>query len=648
MNNVFFGIANDRYDTGDDPAVAINRSNQVVEVHESDGWFTTLWYNCGHVVGSEITWTGHGTINDDDGHHPSVAVNDSGVVVEAHDSGDVTLWYWVGQVKDGDVTWSGHDKIGYSGDNGGITPGIAIDNAGHVVEVHDSGIGELWYWVGQVKDDSINWTGHGPVNFNPDDGPDDGYNPSVAINASGQVLEVHESGLGDLWYWAGQLNADNTITWTAHGQYDSGTRPTVALGDDGFVVETHTGSGGSSVYQRLGQLVGSTLTWTDWLQTGNPSHYFDDGVAPSVAFRGGAAVQVHTSEWSSDLFATASLYFDRASWMQQYLAVLGATPLNRLVLPASHDAAMYPESALAGKTQDLDVGSQLRDGVRWFDLRPADKDGTFYLYHGNGTVTIWGPPLSDVLAQIAGFMQGHAELVLLKFSHFQDFTSQSVYDAFFKQVYEALSTWIRPGIPSAGTRLGAATLSKLLEPGGNCVVLQDSTYSPPSTIPAGAIRRYRDWCDSDADTGDLTVFDVYSNTIDLGTMIAGTDLVPGNGNRACPVVVPQGQLLRFAEFTGICRDGKTPCDLFLLSWTLTPVTAVWPFSREANASLGPQLASEGANAYGSVANLLYTDYVEYARSADVALVRNGCASAAAPPVAVPLPAELPQPAPVVS
>ena len=58
---------------------------------------------------------------------------------------------------------------------------------------------------------------------------DKGYNPAVAINDQGQVIEVHDSGHGNLWYWTGQLNSDGSISWKRHGHYDTGTTPAIDL-----------------------------------------------------------------------------------------------------------------------------------------------------------------------------------------------------------------------------------------------------------------------------------------------------------------------------------------------------------------------------------------------------------------------------------
>ncbi|MBV8516507.1 MAG: hypothetical protein JO197_03795 [Acidobacteria bacterium] len=73
-----------------------------------------------------------------------------------------------------------------------------------------------------------------------------------------------------------------------------------------------------------------------------------------------------------------------------------------------------------------------------------------------------------------------------------------------------------------------------------------------------------------------------------------------------------------------------PCDLFLLSWTITvggspPVN----YNKETTKRLVDSLADLRAqlrsneNGHGKIINLLYTDISQQTRAADVALVRNG-------------------------
>jgi hypothetical protein len=90
-------------------------------------------------------------------------------------------------------------------------------------------------------------------------------------------------------------------------------------------------------------------------------------------------------------------------------------------------------------------------------------------------------------------------------------------------------------------------------------------------------------------------------------------------------------------FNGFCRNSTTPCDLFLLSWTLTPTggsEAAEPavqLSRAANKELVNKVTMTSAaprTAAGRTitVNLIYTDVAEKSRSVDVAFLRNRLAT----------------------
>ena len=126
------------------------------------------------------------------------------------------------------------------------------------------------------------------------------------------------------------------------------------------------------------------------------------------------------------------------------------------------------------------------------------------------------------------------------------------------------------------------------------------------------------------------MFDQYSDTSDFDTMWDGQSPDP-TYTATLPPIPPghkmkQGQKPKFEEeMTGYCPDAnQTPCDLFLWSWTLTVSGACTPV-RTPNSRMGQYLRDEGHNAYGRIINILYCDYVQYARGCDIALYRNGCA-----------------------
>jgi hypothetical protein len=120
---------------------------------------------------------------------------------------------------------------------------------------------------------------------------DVGYNPAVAINARGQVVEVHDSGAGALWYWTGTYGADGRVTWSRHGQYDSGVTPAVALNDNGQLVEVHKSQNADSLWYHVGQLdANGEITWS-------PSRQYDTGVLPTISFvdAGTTVREIHRS-----------------------------------------------------------------------------------------------------------------------------------------------------------------------------------------------------------------------------------------------------------------------------------------------------------------------------------------------------------------
>ena len=62
-----------------------------------------------------------------------------------------------------------------------------------------------------------------------------------------------------------------------------------------------------------------------------------------------------------------------------------------------------------------------------------------------------------------------------------------------------------------------------------------------------------------------------------------------------------------------------PCDLFLLSWTLTPVTNVYHYSKEANRNLADVMSETNANFSDKIPNILFVDYYQLARATGVAI-----------------------------
>lgn len=133
------------------------------------------------------------------------------------------------------------------------------------------------------------------------------------------------------------------------------------------------------------------------------------------------------------------LCFSLADWMRDLNAVIGNRPINRVIMPGSHDSGSYnlgneipPKEDIPyglnvlskwginivndivirpwAKTQSLSIYDQLMNGTRAFDLRVAfrDADRDFYVVHG-----LLGPKLSEVLNDMVKFLQEHPQEIII-------------------------------------------------------------------------------------------------------------------------------------------------------------------------------------------------------------------------------------------
>lgn len=287
-----------------------------------------------------------------------------------------------------------------------------------------------------------------------------------------------------------------------------------------------------------------------------------------------------------------------AAWMQEHLPAWGGRKLSQLVLPASHDAGMYTGGPLGwGQTQCLSIYDQLCVGVRWFDLRPKWVRNKFVIYHG----PIAGPDFTEVLADFRKFAsQRHHELILLKLSHFEGI-DDSTYGQLTGLLADQLSPWLFTGL-SPAKRLADITLSEYVQSGTKIIVLVDGHYAREH--PAKGIWTYADADGPKVQPADLRVYDVYSCTPDFDYMKAD-------------------QFAKFARYDGRCRDGATDCDLFLLSWTLTPRVKIWAATQPAIKHLrNSLLALPPTNSAGKVMNLIYADFAGVQDVTGAALEEN--------------------------
>ena len=80
------------------------------------------------------------------------------------------------------------------------------------------------------------------------------------------------------------------------------------------------------------------------------------------------------------------------------------------------------------------------------------------------------------------------------------------------------------------------------------------------------------------------------------------------------------QLKKFADYNGRMKNkSNLPCDLFLMSWTLTPIMDIYSYVEVPNQNLASEMSNVNRNGYDKIPNILFVDYYEGARVTDTAI-----------------------------
>ena len=119
-------------------------------------------------------------------------------------------------------------------------------------------------------------------------------------------------------------------------------------------------------------------------------------------------------------------------WMHSIYNQISCLTLKEIVVPGSHDAGMFEFNEGAGLaspvntvTQKIDIGSQLKYGSRYFDIRPVISGGGWKTGH-YGWICIlgvceWrggnGQDLPSIINQVNSFTANNNELVILDLTH---------------------------------------------------------------------------------------------------------------------------------------------------------------------------------------------------------------------------------------
>lgn len=315
----------DDYDTGSTLAVALDDNDTVVEVHRGAKGDNVhhLYYKVGTLNDDKtIAWEeidGDKSQYKNDGFAPAVALDNYGNVVELHCDIDHKNrhYYKIGKLNtERRITWK--DSVRYNDNpdtdrDTGSQLTVALDNSGNVVEMHcgsDDNKQTLSYLVGKFDvdaDESITWEKSVQYagNYNT------GSLFAVALDNRRNVVGVHCGSDDKLYYRIGTLNDNKTITWGGAVEYGTGSAVAVALNDNGKVVEAHCESGDNehTYYYRTGRLNNDkTITW----ETSIPYDY-NTGASFGVALNNsGKVVEVHRGGGIADYGDTEDTHFCRA------------------------------------------------------------------------------------------------------------------------------------------------------------------------------------------------------------------------------------------------------------------------------------------------------------------------------------------------
>ena len=305
-----------KYDTGQDTAVAMHVSGLILEFHRTHILAgTELFYHVGKVIGTNVTWGGSQRLPAE-GTWPNVAISKEGYVLFVWSTGlakrSSALYYMTGKI---DPNGEANQSISWLTQptrvDAGFHSSIAMNDNGIIAEVHESGSNGtgLYYRVGQFKnpkagDFTIVWnSGEWGVNY------DDGINPHIAFNNQNQVVEVHQvTGQHLLHYHRGVVLKNAVIDFQASQRYDNwGYEPSVALSDGGLAVEIHRNDPNRRAYAMTGTLslaYPERISWSTSVDISNEG----GSIYPAVATNGNYAI----GTWTSSGLVTNALYYSVA------------------------------------------------------------------------------------------------------------------------------------------------------------------------------------------------------------------------------------------------------------------------------------------------------------------------------------------------
>ena len=203
---------------------------------------------------STHSFDGVSTHSFDDGVSPKVSTKDDGkAMIVAQSRRNTCIQLYAGTVDPKTMRFECKSSQ-IIPDFHGVEPDICINASKIVVTCRSDGSDILRFKIGSIGEKlSVTWNS---VSCLPDhDNNMYGKYPSISLNSSGFIMEVHQTLKGrKLRHNCGRVEDDSSINWGGSEGLHFGEFPSISLCDDGFFYEVHKTRLGFHLYRMQGKL----------------------------------------------------------------------------------------------------------------------------------------------------------------------------------------------------------------------------------------------------------------------------------------------------------------------------------------------------------------------------------------------------------
>ena len=165
-------------------------------------------------------------------------------------------------------------------------------------------------------------------------------------------------------------------------------------------------------------------------------------------------------------------YENTNEYLPKWMSLISdSTKLNEMIIPGSHDSGSYNMIYL-GETQKFSIARQLKLGVRYLDIRIANNEGKYQIFHD----IINGVDAEEVFVDIASFLKDNpTEVLLLDFQHFKNGSEEKVIE--FINTYLSTYLFYKDNTKTELEFIDSLTLGDVR---GKCIIFFGSTQNHSS------------------------------------------------------------------------------------------------------------------------------------------------------------------------